>query len=196
MEEKEIYQDESIIEDMNSYKKMTRGSIYDQIFIKGEEVKFEKKIFEEDKIEVYLPVDFVDIQDFIMKLKYPSENRPKYIKTSPLGGVDFALNPLPLEGSDAMTTELGNQMYIVTQNFKSDATFISKETYVNEKNQQLVYWFDFITRGIDGLIYNFMGVTTVAGKSLNYVFNCSAEEIDVWKPVALEVFLSIKTQEE
>ena len=41
-----------------------------------------------------------------------------------------------------------------------------------------------------------MGVTTVAGKSLNYVFNCSAEEIDVWKPVALEVFLSIKTQEE
>jgi len=190
------YMDEEIVKQANAYKKETRGSIYEQIFIKGEEVKFEKTVFSEDGIEVWLPVEFIDIPEFIMKLKYPSENRPKYIKTCKQGGVDFGLNPLPLDASDAMTQELGEQMYQITKKFKSDATFIEKQFLVNEKTQHRVFWFDFVSKGIDGLIYNFMGVTEVSGKELNYVFNCPAEDMEVWKPVAMEVFESITTYEE
>lgn len=196
MEEKDILQDEVIIQEANKYKKETRGSIYDKILIKGEEIKFEKTVFEEDGIDVYLPVDFIDIPKEIMRLKYPSEGRPKYIKTCKAGGVDFGLNPLPLEGSDAMTQELGDQMYQVTKKFKPYDVFLEKQIFVNENTENLVYWYDFITKGIDAMIYNFMGVTTVAGKSLNYVFNCNAEEMEIWKPVAQEVFLSIRTHEE
>ncbi|MBR4083891.1 MAG: hypothetical protein IKK33_06360 [Lachnospiraceae bacterium] len=188
-------EDEQFIKEANEYKKETRGSIYSNIFVKGEEMLFDKFIFEEDRIEVYLPVDFIDIPEPIKKYKYPSEGRPKYIKTHRLGGVDFGLNPLPLEGTDAMTKEVGEQMYQITKNYKPYDLFLDKESNINENTNKLVFWFDFITRGIDAMIYNFMGVTSVAGKQLNFVFNCNAEEKDIWKPIAKEVFMSIKTYE-
>lgn len=188
-------QDEQFIKEANRYKKETWGSIYSEMVIQGEVVPFEKQLYFEDKVEVYLPQNFVDLPEVIKKVKYPGEGRPQIIKTIPAGGLDIGLNMLPLDGTDAMTKELGEQMYGFTKTLRSGSLFFEQKCEKNPRTGFDVYWYDFVSKGIDGDIYNFMANTAVAGQQISIVCNCEASLKPVWKPVFLEVANSVKIVE-
>lgn len=188
-------QDEQFIKEANKYKKETRGSIYTEIIIQGEVVPFEKQRYFEEKVEVYLPQKFVDLPEAIRKVKYPGEGRPQIIKTTPAGGLDIGLNLLPLEGTDAMTKELGEQMYGFTKTLRAGSMFFEQKCEKNPRTGLDVYWYDFISKGIDGDIYNFLANTAVAGQQISIVCNCEASLKPIWQPVFLEVANSVKTAE-
>ena len=135
----------------------------------------------------------MDLPEVIKKIKYPGEGRPQVIKTIPEGGIDFGLNLLPLEGSDAMTKELGDQLYMFSKKFCANGIFDEQKCEKNPRTELDVYWYDFISKGIDANIYNFMANTSVAGKEINLVCNCEASLKPIWKPVFIEVANSIRT---
>lgn len=183
--------DEKIIREANEYKKESLGSIYQEIVIKGSKYHFCEQLYFNDTVSIFLPEHFIELPDEIKKVKYPGEGRPQVIRTIPAGGVDFGINLLPLEGSDAMTEDFGNQMYTFTRNMRPAEIYYDKKIEMNEKTGRKISWFDYVSHGIDARIYNLIGTTYAAGKAINFVFNCAAQDKDVWKTVALEVLFSI-----
>ena len=77
--------------------------------------------------------------DAIKKIKYSGEGRPQVIRTIPGGGVDFGINMLPLEGSDAMTEEFGQQMYHITKNLKPAELYIERKIEINELTGRIIF---------------------------------------------------------
>lgn len=181
--------DEKIIQ--NIFKKNGTNSIYQGVNIKGNLYTFTEQHYFDDRISIYLPENFIDLPDAIKKIKYPGEGRPQVIRTIPGGGVDFGINMLPLEGSDAMTEEFGQQMYHITKNLKPAELYIERKIEINELTGRKIDWFDYISHGVDTRIYNLIGSTYAGRKMVNYVFNCAAKEKDLWKPVAIEVLYSL-----
>lgn len=186
---------EQEIKEASAYKKENQGSIYDDICIKGCKYHFSEQYYFDDKISVWLPDSFIELPDEIKKLKYPGEGRPQVIRTIPVGGVDFGINLLPLDGSDQMTIEFGKQMYQLTRNMRPAELYYDKKQERNEKTGRIISWFDYISHGLDAKLYNLIGTTYVAGKTVNFVFNCIAQDMSVWKPVALEVLFSLRDAE-
>lgn len=189
LEESEM--DEKEIREANEYKQETQGSIYEEVFIKGVKYQFCEQLYFDNTVRIWLPEHFIELPDEIKKLKYPGEGRPQVIRTIPTGGVDFGINVLPLEGSDQMTEEFGNQMYQLTRNMRPAEIYYDKKLELNEKTGRKIAWFDYISHGIDAKLYNLIGTTYVAGKTVNYVFNCIAQDMEVWKAIALEVLFSL-----
>lgn len=183
---------EQEIKASSAYKKGTQGSIYDGVVIKGVTYRFSEQFYFDDKISIWLPDNFIELPDEIKKLKYPGEGRPQVIRTIPAGGVDFGINLLPLDGSDQMTVEFATQMYQFTRNLKPAEMYYDKKQEWNEDTQRTIWWFDYISHGMDARIYNFIGTTYAAGKTINFVFNCNAQDKDLWKPIAREVLFSLK----
>ena len=186
---------EQEIKEASAYKKENRGSIYDEIIIKGCKYHFCEQLYFDNKLSIWLPNNFIELPDAIKKLKYPGEGRPQVIRTIPVGGVDFGINLLPLEGSDQMTIEFSKQMYQLTRNMRPAELYYDKKLERNEKTGRIVSWFDYISHVLDAKLYNLIGTTFAAGKTVNFVFNCIAQDMSVWKPVALEVLFSLRDAE-
>lgn len=119
---------EQEIKQANDYKKQPAGSIYTGIVVKGTEYLFCEQRYFDDAISIWLPEKFIELPDAIKKLKYPGEGRPQVIRTIPTGGVDFGINKLPLDGSDAMTVEFGEQMYRLTRNMRPAEIYYDKKS--------------------------------------------------------------------
>ena len=182
---------EKEIREASEYKRETQGSIYSEVYVKGDKYHFCEQLYFDNAISIWLPEHFIELPDQIKKLKYPGDGRPQVIRTIPAGGVDFGINLLPLEGSDLMTEEFGNQMYQFTKNLRPAEIYYDKKLEVNEKNGRKISWFDYISHGIDAKLYNLIGTTYAAGKVVNFVFNCIAQDMEVWKPIVLEVLFSL-----
>ncbi len=182
---------EQEIREANEYKKESQGSIYEGVMVKGVKYHFCEQLYFDDKISIWLPDNFIELPDAIKKLKYPGEGRPQVIRTIPTGGVDFGINLLPLDGSDQMTVEFGNQMYQLTRNMRPAELYYDKKLEVNERTGRKIAWFDYISHGLDAKLYNLIGTTYAAGKAVNFVFNCIAQDMSIWKPIALEVLFSL-----
>lgn len=180
-------------QDANQYKWEKTGSIYDEsITIKGENYHFEEQLYFDNKVSIMLPENFEELPETIKKIKYPGDGRPQIIRSIPGGGIDFGISLLPLDGSDAMTKQVADQMYLFTRNMKPSEVYIDKMEEKNEMTGQMVSWYDFISHGIDARIYNYIGVTNLAGKTAYFVFNCSVDNYEFWKKVVHEVLFSLK----
>lgn len=182
---------EKQIKEAFAYKKKNQGSIYGDITIKGSKYHFCKQLYFDNKISIWLPDNFIELPDEIKKLKYPGEGRPQVIRTIPVGGVDFGINMLPLDGSDQMTIEFGKQMYQLTRNMRPAELYYDKKQELNEKTGRIISWFDYISHGLDAKLYNLIGTTYASERTINFVFNCIAEDMSVWKSIALDVLFSL-----
>lgn len=179
--------DNTIIKQVNEYKNKISGNIYDGFNIKGEKVEFTPYDFLDNKLRVWLPKEFVDIPEWLLKVKYPSENRPKVLKMHPDGGMDFGFNILELTvDSNQVVNNLAKQMVYVTKQMSPSNIFIDTEN--EEVKGKSVSWYDFISYVVDGRMYNMNFLMPLDGKVLHAIFNCSVDVMELWKPVVLEVF--------
>ena len=55
-----------------------------------------------------------------------------------------------------------------------------------------IAWFDFISHGIDGRLYNLMFFTSVDGKLMNGVCNCAEQDLKNWWVVFMDVLKTIR----
>jgi len=184
------YADESIIESMNQYKKNQYGDIYSGIYIKEELFQFERRELFDGRMSVMLPVKFIDMPLEYAKIKYPSEQRPKIIKMSEDGGVNFTFDLLDVDFETKFVKEARDGVFHIIKSIQPANVFYeSKEEQVGDT---LAGWFDFKSHAMDGKIYNIMYCMPIGGKFLQGIFNCTFTDSRLWKPIALQVINSIQ----
>lgn len=191
------YTDEIIIKGMNQYKTEQHGDIEKGIYLKEQLFKFEREEYYDGKFSVMIPTSFKDMPLEYAKIKYPSEQRPKIIKTNEEGDINFTFNLLEeVDFETKYVKEAKDGLYNIIKRVQPANVFYeSKEEVVEDK---LVGWFDFKSHGLDCKIYQIMFCIPIGGKMLQGIFNCQYTDFKLWKPVFIQVMKSIRdnTKEE
>lgn len=182
--------DEKIIYEQNKYKSESVGDVYNGYLIKEVEYKFNKNMFFDNKLSIYLPEDFSDLPEALAKIKYPSENRPQIIKSSNDNRINITFNLLPVEMKNEDVMQTIHSFKNIIQNINPSNNFIEEGAIEINENHKLA-WFDFLSNAIDGTLYSIISCMEVDGKMFHCVFNCSEEDMDNWKVVALDMLKSI-----
>ena len=68
MELNNMNYDEKIIYEQNKYKSESVGDVYNGYLIKEVEYKFNKNMFFDNKLSIYLPEDFSDLPEALAKI--------------------------------------------------------------------------------------------------------------------------------
>ncbi|SFR67946.1 hypothetical protein [Anaeromicropila populeti] len=183
------YGDESVIKILNSSKIGTTGDLETGIYINEELYMFQRNLFFDEKLSVLLPESFVDLPESIMKLKYPSEQRPQIIKTNKAGGINFAFSLVDIPFQEDMVIEYRDNLKNILKNMNPSMSF--GELKKEEVSGTFAGWFEFQNHVFDGILYNIMYCMPLDGKMLHGIFNCMLQDMPFWKEVAIEVIKSI-----
>ncbi len=184
------YADEKMIKAMNTYKEGVQGNIEEGILIKEEQYIFEEIGLFDSKMYIMLPKSFKDMPVEQAKLKYPMEQRPQVIKTNERTDINFTFSLLEQPIVNRQVKIMRDSLKRVLRSARPDMKFL--EDGLEEIENHTIGWFEFISNGIDGKLYNMMYFTPIDGKLMQGIFNCPAKESQNWKVVAMQVMNTIK----
>lgn len=154
---------------------------------------FEKRFFYDDTLSIFLPKDF-DFMDMAMvKIKYPSENRPNIIISDLEGFYSFMLNHTNSKLKEAEIKEFTDIMKTTLS--KSNASIIFKSTGQKEINDKNIGFLEFISPALDYDIYNLMYFVSFDERALIIGFNCIKDLSSSWKNIAKAVFETLEIKE-
>lgn len=182
------YLDEEVLEFRKSLKKNKYCSIEKGVYIGDEIIHFEEMMLFDKKVKIMLPDTFVDMPSSIIKLKYPSEQRPQIIKTSLDTTVNFTFSLFNQKFETSQVRHGIEQCREIIR--KVNPAFLYYDLVVEDEKS--IGWFDFKSYGLDEQIYNVMYVTPVEGKMLHGIFNCRYRDVMDWKHVVHQVLMSIE----
>ncbi len=189
------YTDEKIIEVMNQYKTREHGDIESGIYLKEQLFRFERQEFYDGKFSVMIPTSFTDMSLQNAKIKYPSEQRPKIIKTNEDGDINFTFTLLEdVDFETKFVKEARDGLYNIIKRLQPANVFY--ESKEEEIGDTLAGWFEFKSHGLDCKIYQLMYCMPIGGKLLQGLFNCKYSDSRLWKPVFLQVLKSIQDHTE
>lgn len=184
------YIDEKMIKAMNAHKEGVQGSISEGIFIKEELYTFEETWLFDGRMQVMLPKSFTDMPIGQAKLKYPMEQRPQVIKTNERTDINFTFSLLEQPMENRQVKMMRDSLRRVLRRARPDMKFM--EDGLEEIEEHTIGWFEFISNGLDGKLYNIMYFTPIDSKLMQGIFNCPVKEAQNWKSVVLQVMHTIK----
>ena len=184
--------DQLILKMRREGKRISHNSIYDDYTMIGNErYVFDWCTVVHRRIHILLPKEFIDMPLEIAKLRYPSEDRPKIIKSSLDSVVNFAfLYGQPLNKEEDVV--LASRIYAaaIHQINPSNEFQKSGTVYRNEKDGRLTSWYEYLSPAYGERVYNRHGFLSVEGKLLQVVFNCPEGRAEDWKKVLLDIMVS------
>lgn len=145
-----------------------------------------------DNIEIKIPEDFRIMSEEMLKLKYPSANRPTIVYTDESGSINVAFN---------LTTNNASQDII--PQFKEVLQNTFKQVYpsakwkgdgINMINDKNVGYLELITPAIDTKVYNLVFFTDVNSQLLLCTFNCTVQYLEEWQSIGHEIMSSLKVK--
>lgn len=155
-------------------------------------IDLETKSLLNDKVELKIPKDFEIMSEEMMKLKYPSENRPTLVYSNESGGINVALSLTENKATPKLIAAYKDNFVKAFKNVYPSAEW--KDSGVKTINGKEVGYVELITPALDTEIYNLMFFTDMDGKLLFCTFNCIKESLDEWSPTAKEIMNSLKTK--
>lgn len=186
------YADEAFIKRLTADKCQTKGTIREGIILHEEKIEFKENILFNGKFTIMLPSNFDDMLAEDAKFKYPMEQRPPVIKTSENVDIDFTFNLLPQSIPDGYLEKTVDTVKKALRRYQPANVFCDKG--ILELDTVQVVWFDFLSNGVDGRIYNFMYYLSMGDKTMNGVFNCPIKKTEDWKPIVLEILKTIRVE--
>ena len=165
--------------------------LFPLIIMSGQdEIKLVKTEILEKKLFVLLPHNFELLPDEILKMKYPTANRPKIVYSNKGGTINFAFNHTKNKVRLSQLSSFKSYMEKTFSNMYPTAVWISKELKkVNGVNFGVL---EFISPAMDTKIYNLMYYTSVNGRLLICSFNCLLKQKSEWEEIAKKMYQSIK----
>jgi len=186
--------DEKILNLRKEQQKQEYSNIETGVYINNVLVKFKRTGVLDNKLTVLIPESFVDMPLAAAKIKYPSEQRPQCIKTSPDTSTNIALSLFDFPSSEKYLEQEAGQMQLVLKKTNPAIEFYTLETV--ELDDFKLAWMDYKSFAVDEQIYNIMFLAAVEGKTLHGVFNCIFRYYEDWNDPALQMIKSIQLSKE
>ena len=179
---KEVQEEEDKITEEEAQEEIISESIQKGILIMDDdEIVFEERLLMDGKIAIRIPNSFDVLPQELMMLKYPNERRPQLILTDDSFIINVTFNHT---NSTVVNEEIENfktVMLKTLQSLQPDSQYF--ENGVKVINGRNVGFFDVLSRSSDGEIYNWMFCVELEGRALLCSLNCTADLIDIWKPI-------------
>lgn len=141
-------------------------------------------------MRMLLPQTFKLMSKEMAKRKYPSEHRPSVIYTTSNARINIAINhtmnPLP---EDELSDFKQAMIQMLRRTQKLTKWYGDHEFSINGKP---VATCEFLTPAVNANLYNLILFASLEDRALMCTFNCTDEELDDWKPVALAMMKSIQ----
>ena len=148
------------------------------------------KVLLDGKVQVLIPASFAPMSPEMIRIKYPSAQRPSLVYTNASGSVNLAMSHTV---SSVQPNQLGEVHKVMEATFKrvhpSATWFQSGRTTINGRPYFLI---DFRTRAIDTEVRNLMVGTSLQGRLLVITFNVTKQREAHWLPIARKILASIK----
>jgi len=182
--------DESIIGLKNS-RPENKINIHNGVYLSNEFVEFDRKQILGGKLSIMLPTSFEIMALEYAKMKYPSEDRPQEIWTSPDTATNFGISHLTQIDTDAeYLKEDTAEMKAILKKTNPAMEFYQEN--LEELEDFNIAWFDYKSFGIDHDMYNIMFLAPLGGKALHGVFICLYSDYSQWSEVARQMLRSIE----
>jgi hypothetical protein len=147
---------------------------------------FERTALLDGKLLVYLPADFADMPEDLAKIKYPSSDRPRIIKSDERGAATFTFGIVDSPLDEASVSELAAGMRTMLQRLNPAYLFLDTAgTEVLEMPR--TGNIEYKSPAIDGTLYNVMYFAPLDGKTMMGTFCCHYDEHEEWRPVVSEI---------
>ena len=155
-------------------------------------INLKTKSLLDDNVEIMIPEDFNIMSEEMLKLKYPSANRPTIVFTNESGSINVALN---LTASSASQNLIPQFKEVLQNSFKQVyPTAKWKDDGINIINNKKVGFLELITPAIDTQVYNLIFFTDVNSQLLLCTFNCTVQYLEEWQSIGHEIMNSIKVK--
>lgn len=184
------YMDEEIIKMRRSENEKEFKDITEGVYIKDVFTEFERVEIFEKMLNILLPKSFVTMPEAMVKVKYPSEQRPKVIKTSLDTSVNFGFSLLNIPVKEENLEEVVKHFKTTLKNMNPAMSFYDEEV-IELENRKLRY-FTFKSFGMDAPMFNIMFISPYGGGMLHGIFNCLFSERNQWEDYALQMLGSIE----
>ena len=142
------------------------------------------------KVEVSIPKSFDVMSEELLKMKYPSDNRPTTAYTNEDGTVNVAFN---YTQERTTSEDMSALVKVFEDSFESH--YPSAHWYrsgLEVINGRDVGVLELITPAADTEIYNLLWFTDLDGRLMVMSFNCTVEELDNWRETANSIMGSFK----
>lgn len=162
--------------------------------IDGETISFSPRKLLQEKIQIILPENWVDLPLEIAKLKYPYEGRPPIILSDPTTALNFTVNHTitPLKKDAINIASLVSDMKAMTDKCLK-ARFFEDGLVENKENEIFIGWYDFSVPGLGNEdLYNFVFSTSLDNRALVLSLNCLDRQRARWKSIAQDILLTLK----
>jgi len=178
-------------------KKATKelyGSIYSAVtYIGDKRYHFVEQEIPVADILIHLPKEFIDLPPEIAKQKYPSETRPKCIKSSSDITINFAFNHLTHQLLETELITFRNAALDMLRKMYPQNTYLETGLdYYGEKKSRIFSWYEYYGPTIDVESYSFIALMVKDKRLLHFIFNCPKSIYEDWRPIVFETIMSIK----
>lgn len=159
------------------------------VAIEDKILKFERKFLFNNKISILLPKSFTMLNSSIAQLKYPGKIPPEIIYSNQEASINFAFSK-----SDIIIPS--HQMVQTIKCLQGELKASNPDYHFFDigkvdREECVLYWFDFKTPGFDQDIYQLMYFTPIHERLLHGAFNCPQKEMKIWKLICQMVMASI-----
>ena len=156
------------------------------------EIELELKSLLDDKIEIKIPKDFEIMTEEMMKVKYPSKQRPNLVYTNDMASVNLGINHTASTADQTMIPAYGEALKGSLE--KAHAGSVTRDHGVKEVNGRKVAYIKIVTPAVDTKIFNYMVLTDLENRLLICSFNCKLEDEKKWAAKADEIMNSLKVK--
>jgi len=182
--------DEQILDLRYEEKKHTLSSLEDGFYIKDELVEFQEVEIEGKNLTIYTPQSFTTMELEVAKIKYPSEQRPQWIKTNTNNSINICVSLIdtPINEQNLEKEMAGYKSLL--KNMNPSIEFYQSK--IEPLEDFKLAWFDYKSFAIDNQIYNIMFFASVENQMLHGIFNCLYNDREDWQTPAIQMIQSIK----
>jgi len=155
-------------------------------------INLKTKSLLDDHVEIMIPEDFKIMSEEMLKLKYPSANRPTIVYTNESGSINVALNLTTSSVSQELIPQFKEALQNTFKQLYPSAKW--KGSGINTINDKKVGYLELITPAIDTEVYNLIFFTDVNSQLLLCTFNCTVQYLKEWQSIGDEIMNSLKVK--
>lgn len=144
------------------------------------------------QVEVLIPSAFKIMNDEMIALKYPLKLGTEFlVYTDEDATINLAFEHTP---NRASLQELPALKLVFEQQFNQPGIDFQRSELrsINGKDFIVV---EMITPAVDTKVYNLLFVTSSGGRLLLGTFNCTVDNLNHWKPLAMQIVSSVRVKD-